>query len=248
MLLCHHCAPELLGFFNWTMTYREDSDFPVPYGTTVEARRRFKNGDTIFRRRDGLKKLNSYAFPKLRMCVTQPKDGSPTILRLNWREARSTDGRGRSATPPGGRNWPSGDEKNNETAKEKKIIMGCLIMCKARFTLRDQLRQGAICVEAETTHPGGRFWKVRRGFAVSQISKVRGKRIFAQFCTSTVNIRCRYKMMTMQCALVCFREGICDEELVQGYKFYLSFENNLCQDYVTEKFWNAMRRNVVPVI
>ena len=54
-------------------------------------------------------------------------------------------------------------------------------------------------------------------------------------------------MMTMQCALVCFREGICDEKLVQGYKFYLSFENNLCQDYVTEKFWNAMRRNVVPV-
>lgn len=33
----------------------------------------------------------------------------------------------------------------------------------------------------------------------------------------------------------------------RDYKFYLAFENSICVDYVTEKFFNAMRRTVVPI-
>ncbi|ELU12013.1 hypothetical protein CAPTEDRAFT_77069, partial [Capitella teleta] len=43
----------------------------------------------------------------------------------------------------------------------------------------------------------------------------------------------------------------CDETLLnaQGsYKFYLSFENCLCDDYVSEKLWKIMNLNVVPVV
>lgn len=36
--------------------------------------------------------------------------------------------------------------------------------------------------------------------------------------------------------------------LDQQYKFYLAFENALCIDYVTEKFFNALRRQIVPVV
>ena len=32
------------------------------------------------------------------------------------------------------------------------------------------------------------------------------------------------------------------------YKFYLSFENRLCDDYMTEKPWKAIHNNVVPVV
>ena len=35
---------------------------------------------------------------------------------------------------------------------------------------------------------------------------------------------------------------------VDLYYFYLAFENSLCKDYVTEKFFDAMSRNVVPVV
>ena len=36
--------------------------------------------------------------------------------------------------------------------------------------------------------------------------------------------------------------------LEQDYKFYLSFENAVCVDYVTEKFYNAFLFNMVPIV
>ncbi|ELU18129.1 hypothetical protein CAPTEDRAFT_114338 [Capitella teleta] len=47
------------------------------------------------------------------------------------------------------------------------------------------------------------------------------------------------------------RNDDCDETLLnaQGsYKFYLSFENCLCDDYVSEKIWKVMNLNVIPVV
>ena len=31
-------------------------------------------------------------------------------------------------------------------------------------------------------------------------------------------------------------------------QFYLSLENSLCADYVTEKFWKVLGHNVIPVV
>ena len=40
----------------------------------------------------------------------------------------------------------------------------------------------------------------------------------------------------------------CYDMLESKYKFYLSFENSVCTDYVTEKFFWIMTRNMVPVV
>ena len=46
-----------------------------------------------------------------------------------------------------------------------------------------------------------------------------------------------------------FNKKYCDQVLLNNdYKFYLSFENSLCTDYVTEKLWRAMSINIVPVV
>lgn len=40
----------------------------------------------------------------------------------------------------------------------------------------------------------------------------------------------------------------CDLVLSRNYRFYLSFENSLCPDYITEKLYRALIYNTVPVV
>ena len=40
----------------------------------------------------------------------------------------------------------------------------------------------------------------------------------------------------------------CYQLLNTTYKFYLAWENAMCQDYVTEKFYNILQYNVIPVV
>ena len=39
----------------------------------------------------------------------------------------------------------------------------------------------------------------------------------------------------------------CQKE-ISKYKFYLAFENDFCDDYVTEKYWERIQHNVVPIV
>lgn len=40
----------------------------------------------------------------------------------------------------------------------------------------------------------------------------------------------------------------CSLETLLQYKFYLSFENGICTDYITEKYWRYLERGLVPVV
>ncbi|KAL3092761.1 hypothetical protein niasHS_007970 [Heterodera schachtii] len=40
----------------------------------------------------------------------------------------------------------------------------------------------------------------------------------------------------------------CYQQQMESHFFYLAFENTVCSEYVTEKFWNALRSLTVPVV
>ncbi len=44
------------------------------------------------------------------------------------------------------------------------------------------------------------------------------------------------------------RTGECYDIIERDYKFYLSFENSYCRDYITEKVFNLLDRVVVPIV
>ncbi|XP_067944669.1 4-galactosyl-N-acetylglucosaminide 3-alpha-L-fucosyltransferase FUT6-like [Watersipora subatra] len=46
----------------------------------------------------------------------------------------------------------------------------------------------------------------------------------------------------------CKRDYRCTLALKKQYKFYLAFENSLCQEYITEKFWKALNEGMVPIV
>jgi len=43
-------------------------------------------------------------------------------------------------------------------------------------------------------------------------------------------------------------EGDCKQILAKEYKFYFAFENSMCRDYITEKFFQILKYDIVPVV
>lgn len=48
--------------------------------------------------------------------------------------------------------------------------------------------------------------------------------------------------------LKCPDDEDCYDYVAKNYKFYLSFENSHCKDYMTEKFFKALDRDIIPVV
>lgn len=81
---------------------------------------------------------------------------------------------------------------------------------------------------------------------VSNCDRVQSQRMeLAQALSQHIPVDIYGKCGTLSCTR---GSDSCYDMLEADYKFYLSFENALCRDYMTEKVFKIMSRTVVPVI
>ncbi|KAK4878320.1 hypothetical protein RN001_010826 [Aquatica leii] len=80
-------------------------------------------------------------------------------------------------------------------------------------------------------------------------------RTLARYCQKTTNkelanVDVYGKCGSMTCDRPAYGSTVdkCYDNLEKNYKFYFAAENSICQDYVTEKMYNILKRNVVPVV
>lgn len=70
--------------------------------------------------------------------------------------------------------------------------------------------------------------------------------LLAQKINNYMKVDIYGKCGTLSCPRDKFDE--CYDMMEHNYKFYLSFENSVCKDYVTEKMFYVLGRNIVPVV
>ena len=46
----------------------------------------------------------------------------------------------------------------------------------------------------------------------------------------------------------CPEQGDCKQLIAMKYKYYFAFENSICKDYITEKFFSTIKLNIIPVV
>ena len=150
------------GFFNWTMTYRADSDIPRPYGWVEPAEKPF-----VYPTDQRLVKWGNYT------AVNTFKTYA-SLLKKKTKKVAWIVSRCHSASKR--------ESYVNELKKyiEVDVMGGCGTKCSNR-----------------------------------------NHRTFGDNCTAAVD---------------------------EKYKFYLSFENSICDDYVTEKFFYRFKLMTVPVV
>eukprot|EP00095_Tigriopus_kingsejongensis_P002499 snap_masked-scaffold64_size435223-processed-gene-2.15 protein:Tk02499 transcript:snap_masked-scaffold64_size435223-processed-gene-2.15-mRNA-1 annotation:"hypothetical protein DAPPUDRAFT_41601" len=70
---------------------------------------------------------------------------------------------------------------------------------------------------------------------------------YANELAKFINVTVMGKCGPMKCKADSKSEDICLQEL-KSYKFYLSFENSICDDYVTEKFFQRAQDDILTIV
>ena len=89
------------------------------------------------------------------------------------------------------------------------------------------------------------------GVESTNIAREQGERRTPFSNSKLFNITLHSKQMTKDCLISrenMDKEERCFEQLASQYKFYISFENSLCDEYVTEKLTRALESNLVPIV
>ena len=162
---------KLKNFFNWTMTFRLDSDFPNPYGWVEPMEHSY------------IAPPSQKNFPDLAFDIYKAKQEETTLKFI--------------------------ENLQTETSTKGKLVAWMVSNCGTHSQREHYVQE------------------LRKHIPVDIIGEC-GK---------------------LKCKRTEGDKNRCLRDISKEYKFYLSFENSVCNDYVTEKFWNPLSFNsILPVV
>ena len=166
------------NFFNWTMTYRHDSDIPRPYG--------------FFQPISKLTNSNPQKYFPVQF------DSRPQFLAFNEHEFLT-------------KILPEKDQDFLKFADRPKKVA----------------------------------WIVSRCFSPSRREDYAAR--LKEYIDVDILGRCGNIPCDTSFAQHAYKDN-CTRAVEKDYKFYLSFENSFCNDYVTEKFYKRLRGKSLPIV
>ncbi|XP_053204037.1 alpha-(1,3)-fucosyltransferase C-like [Panonychus citri] len=81
---------------------------------------------------------------------------------------------------------------------------------------------------------------------VSHCNAESGRDDFAKQLAKFIDIDIYGDCGAFKCSKI--NPDLCYQMVEDDYKFYLSFENSICRDYVTERLSNVLKYNIVPIV
>ena len=83
-------------------------------------------------------------------------------------------------------------------------------------------------------------------WAVSHCNAESKRDVYVAELSKYIDVDIYGKCGTLECPQVSSLQ--CADEWEKQYKFYLAFENGICKDYVTEKLYRTLDREMIPVV
>ena len=113
------------------------------------------------------------------------------------------------------------------------------------FLLTNVTLQGGVCQTAEQVHPCHCRWEVCQGRGSNPCPQVRPKSwmillVVAFSCIVSFLTKWR-SVLGWILILQVVGQTSSDEDDLGKFYFYLAFENSICKDYVTEKFFRGLQ-------
>jgi alpha-1,3-fucosyltransferase len=181
------------NFFNWTMTYRWESDIPRPYGwfsPKAKPRDRLHIGGWFRTKQPHDDRLPQFQYP-----TPPPEEWIP----YNPKEFH--------------RQLPNMEDSFRALAKRPSKVAWIVSHCHTPDSVRESYVK-----------------ELQKHIQVDVFGKCDIGENKAISCDKPYSIH---------------QEDNCSQRVQQGYKFYLSFENTLCSEYVTEKFFRRANQTLV---
>lgn len=136
---------------------------------------------------------------------------------------------------------------SGETYQEYLSALGPVEPLLSNLNISEEVEYGGLLTQTNGTADTPNKRKLI-AWMVSHCNTWSGRELYVQELTQYVEVDIYGKCGPLTCGKSHHDTYCYSNVLAPNYKFYLAFENSLCNDYITEKVWYPLHYGLVPVV